>query len=78
MSPMGRQLLPPDWGLVEGALAFVIWSAVVLGFYVPNQRLVRRKALDHRPYFVPSLWGPFGTLVIVLAAPRGWKRAPSS
>ncbi len=39
-----------------------------------NQWIVDRKGLDHRPWFAPSLWGPFGTLCIVLAEPAGWRR----
>ncbi len=42
-----------------------------------NQWLVGRKGLDHRPWFAPSLWGPLGTLLILLAEPRGWRRHPS-
>jgi hypothetical protein len=61
---------------VGGTVAFLVWLAVVVGFYLPNQRLVCRKGLDHRPYLVPSLWGPVGTLIILLAEPRGWKRTP--
>jgi hypothetical protein len=48
--------------------------SVIVVFYYLNRRLVDHKGLDHRPYFVPSLWGPLGTLIIVLAQPRGWKR----
>jgi hypothetical protein len=59
---------------MRDAVEFLCWSAVLAGFYHLNQRLVDRKGLDHRPYFVPSLWGPVGTLIIVLAQPRGWKR----
>jgi hypothetical protein len=50
------------------------WVAAFFAFFRLNQWMVNRKGLDHRPYFVPSLWGPLGTLIIVLAAPRGWKR----
>ncbi|GAA0522798.1 hypothetical protein Ade02nite_82320 [Paractinoplanes deccanensis] len=53
------------------------WLATIAAFYPLNQGLVRRKWLDHRPYFVPSLWGPLGTLIIVLARPVGWRK-PSS
>lgn len=47
--------------------------SICITFYPLNDYLVRRKGLDHRPYFTPSLWGPFGTLIIVLAPPSGWK-----
>jgi hypothetical protein len=50
------------------------WVAAFLVFFRLNQWMVNRKGLDHRPYFVPSLWDPLGTLIIVLAEPRGWKR----
>jgi hypothetical protein len=55
----------------------VLWMAglIVMGaFYRLNQWLVARKGLDHRPYYVPSTWGPIGTLIIILAQPIGWKR----
>ena len=56
----------------------VVWAcsvAVTAAFYPLNQWLVNRKQLDHRPYFVPSLWGPLGTLIILLARPVGWARS---
>lgn len=53
------------------------WIATVSVFYPLNQWLVDRKSLDHRPYFVPSLWGPIGTLIIIAARPIGWRRFPS-
>jgi hypothetical protein len=49
-------------------------AASLAVFYRLNQKLVDRKGLDHRPYYVPSLWGPLGTLIIVLARPAGWRR----
>ena len=49
--------------------------ATVVAFYPFNQWLVRRKGLDHRPYFVPSLWGPVGALIILFARPLGWRRS---
>jgi hypothetical protein len=51
-------------------------AAVVAAFFPLNRRLVARKGLDHRPYLAPSLWGPLGTLIIVLAPPRGWSKTP--
>ena len=53
-----------------------ILCAQAAAFYPINQRLVRRKGLDHRPYFVPSLWGLLGFLIISMASPRGWRRFP--
>lgn len=56
---------------------FVLLMAAIAmhsAFYSLNQWLVNRKGLDHRPYYVPSLWGPMGTLIIVCAQPAGWKR----
>ncbi|BEL04678.1 hypothetical protein Q0Z83_028690 [Actinoplanes sichuanensis] len=50
------------------------WLTAVAACYPLNQWLVRRKGLDHRPWFAPSLWGPVGTLIIVLAEPMGWAR----
>ncbi|MDP9816661.1 hypothetical protein [Spirilliplanes yamanashiensis] len=47
--------------------------AAIAGFYLVNQWLVERKRLDHRPWFVPSLWGPVGTVLIILARPVGWR-----
>ncbi|MFF5082747.1 hypothetical protein ACFY36_37390 [Actinoplanes sp. NPDC000266] len=58
-------------------LGWLAWLVIIGAFYPVNQLLVRRKCLDHRPYFVPSLWGPLGTLIIVLARPVGWRRFPS-
>ncbi|SCE84950.1 hypothetical protein [Micromonospora mirobrigensis] len=54
----------------------LVCLVALFAFYRLNQRLVDRKGLDHRPYFVPSLWGPLGTLIIVLAQPLGWARRP--
>jgi hypothetical protein len=51
--------------------------ATIAAFYPLNQWVVRRKSLDHRPYFVPGLWGPLGTLIIVIARPTGWRRFPT-
>jgi hypothetical protein len=51
--------------------------ATTAAFYPLNQWLVRRKGLDHRPWFVPSLWGALGTLIIVMARPSGWHKSPS-
>ncbi len=53
---------------------WIIGIIVMAAFYRLNQWLVTRKGLDHRPYYVPSLWGPIGSLIIVLAHPAGWKR----
>jgi hypothetical protein len=44
------------------------WVSVTAVFYYLNH-----KSLDHRPYVVPGLWGSPGTLIILLAQPRGWK-----
>ena len=67
-------------GIIRGSVQYVIlWLALMLvmtAFYRLNQWLVTRKRLDHRPYYVPSHWGPIGTLIIVLAHPAGWKRFP--
>jgi hypothetical protein len=55
----------------------VVWMMLIMvmgAFYRLNQWLVGRKGLDHRPYYVPSLWGPLGTVIIVLARPVGWQR----
>ncbi|SNY68694.1 hypothetical protein [Paractinoplanes atraurantiacus] len=58
-------------------LGWLAWLATIAAFYPLNQWLVRRKCLDHRPWFVPSLWGPVGTAAIILARPAGWRRFPS-
>ncbi|GIM98166.1 hypothetical protein Ato02nite_099590 [Paractinoplanes toevensis] len=55
-------------------VGWLMWLGIVAATYPLNQWLVRRKGLDHRPWFVPSLWGPVGTLIIVLAHPMGWRR----
>lgn len=55
------------------------FAATVCGIWAwfrLNQWIVARKGLDHRPWFAPSLWGPIGTVLIVLADPRGWRRRP--
>lgn len=56
---------------MEQAIVLLAWWGVELTFYQLNQWLVDRKKLDHRPYYVPSLWGPLGTAIILLAEPRG-------
>jgi hypothetical protein len=55
-------------------MGWLMWLATVAACYPVNQWLVRRKDLDHRPWFVPSLWGPVGMLIIVIASPVGWRR----
>jgi hypothetical protein len=66
--------------LIRGGIGQFVHLMVVLAvfgaFYRLNQWLVTRKGLDHRPYYVPSHWGPVGTLIIVCAQPAGWKRFP--
>ena len=57
-------------------LGWLAWVATVVAFYPLNQWLVRRQGLDHRPYFVPSLWGPVGALIIFSARPVGRRRGP--
>jgi hypothetical protein len=57
-------------------VGWLVWVAMIAAFYPLNQRLVRRKGLDHRPWFIPSLWGPVGMLIIVMAHPMGWRRFP--
>ncbi|PWU52104.1 hypothetical protein DLE60_17330 [Micromonospora globispora] len=59
---------------MDTLIELLAWLAAGYAFFRLNQWMVDRKGLDHRPYFVPSLWGPLGTLIIVLAEPRGWKR----
>ncbi|MFC0004365.1 hypothetical protein [Micromonospora siamensis] len=61
---------------MERFLVPLVCLAVLFAFYRLNQWLVDRKGLDHRPYFAPSLWGPVGTLIIVLAKPLGWQGHP--
>jgi hypothetical protein len=51
-----------------------VTGTLLYAFYRLNRWLVDRKGLDHRPYYVPSLWGPIGTLIIFCAQPVGWKR----
>ena len=58
-------------------LVGLAWLAMLAVFYRLNQWLVRRKCLDHRPWFAPSLWGPLGTLIIVIARPAGWRKSSS-
>ncbi|WP_422734478.1 hypothetical protein ACN26Y_06545 [Micromonospora sp. WMMD558] len=50
------------------------WLAGFFAFFRLNRWLVDRKGLDPRPYFAPSWWGPIGSLIILLAEPRGWRR----
>lgn len=59
---------------MRGIVQILVCMASLAVFFRLNQWLVDRKELDHRPYFVPSLWGPLGTLIIVLAQPTGWRK----
>ena len=54
---------------MSDSLGWLACLTTIAVFYPVNQWLIRRKRLDHRPYFVPSLWGPLGTLIIA-AAPQ--------
>jgi hypothetical protein len=56
-------------------LGWLAWLATVVVACPLNQWRVRRKGLDHRPWFVPSLWGLVGTLLIAMARPRGFAPA---
>ncbi|GID95217.1 hypothetical protein ACFQFC_23550 [Amorphoplanes digitatis] len=64
--------------MIRDNLGWLTAAALEAVFYPLNQWLVRRKGLDHRPYFVPSLWGLVGTLIIVMAEPMGWRPANRS
>ena len=66
--------VPLIWALMRGDdVGWLVWMATAAAFCPLNQWLVRRKCLDHRPWFVPSMWGPVGTLIIVMAHPIGWQ-----
>lgn len=56
---------------MSDGLGWLACLVTIAAFYPLNQWLIRRKGLDHRPYFVPSLWGPLGALIIVTARPTG-------
>jgi hypothetical protein len=62
---------------MKDILVSLAWVATIAIFYRLNQWLVRRKCLDHRPWLVPSLWGPLGTVLVVMARPVGWRKFPS-